>query len=97
MSFYGNAQNAWLTHAAPEAFAFAVREIQADPSNTARKTSAGRLTAQAYVWEQITRQYQRLYRELHAITQDARRPPSMAAHTWSTPGDSRGREIAARG
>lgn len=91
---YANLSNAWLVDAAPQAFADAVTAVRADPVNRARKTAAGRKTAEQHRWPLVTARYLQLYRELHAATQGEHQTETIAARTYSTPGDWFGREMA---
>jgi alpha-1,6-mannosyltransferase len=90
---YANASNAWLADAAPAAFADAIGAVQADPIARVAKTEAARKTAERHRWPDITARYLQLYRELQAITQGERRAETIAARTWSTPGDQFGKRI----
>jgi alpha-1,6-mannosyltransferase len=91
---YANPGNAWLVDPNAEAFAAAVREIRAWPDRTARRTAQARATAEEFRWSNMAGRYLRLYREIHELTQGRRLHPTMAARTYSTPGDWWGRDIA---
>jgi glycosyltransferase involved in cell wall biosynthesis len=90
---YATQSNAWLTDSEPESFAEAIRSVGADPASCARKTAEARRTAEEHRWSNVTARYLQLYRELHAVTQGHGAPETIAARTWSTRGDSFGREV----
>jgi alpha-1,6-mannosyltransferase len=90
---YANASNAWLADATPAAFADAIAAVRADPAERAAKTAAARRTAEQHRWPEITARYLQLFRELHAVTQGGQRTETIAARTYSTPGDLLGREL----
>jgi alpha-1,6-mannosyltransferase len=91
---YANARNAWLVDPTAEAFAGAVREIRQSPERTARRTAQAAATGREFRWAGIAGRYLRLYREIHALTQGRGGQTTLAARTYSTPGDWLGREIA---
>jgi alpha-1,6-mannosyltransferase len=90
---YANAGNAWLSQPTGEAFANSIRRIRDYPELRARKTSEARRTAEEYCWPNVTARYLRLYRELASLTMGEQTAPTMAARSWSTPGDLFGREL----
>ncbi len=91
---YANPGNAWLVDPTAEAFANAVREIRDWPERTAARTARAIETAAEFRWSAIAGRYLRLYREIHDLTQGRHGHLTMAARTYSTPGDWLGREIA---
>jgi alpha-1,6-mannosyltransferase len=90
---YANTSNAWLADAAPAAFADAITAVGVHPARRAARTAAARRTAERHCWPDVTARYLQLYRELHAITQGVERTETIAARTYSTPGDQFGREL----
>jgi alpha-1,6-mannosyltransferase len=90
---YANASNAWLADATPAAFAEAVISVRADSAARARKTAEASKTAERHRWPNVTARYLQLYRELDAITQGKQLIQTIAARTYSTPGDVFGREL----
>jgi alpha-1,6-mannosyltransferase len=91
---YANSGNAWLVEPTAAAFAAAVREIQASPELATRRTAQARITAEEFRWSNTAARYLRLYREIHELTQGRSKDLTIAARTYSTPGNSWGREIA---
>jgi glycosyltransferase involved in cell wall biosynthesis len=89
---YADETNAWLVQATAAAFSAAVRTVQADPVGSLQKTSAARATAVGLSWPRVAERHLRLYRELSALTNGIRMADTIAARTWSTPGDMFGRE-----
>ncbi len=89
---YANTSNAWPAPATPAAFADAVTAVSASPAERAVKTAAARRTAERHRWPDVTDRYLQLYRELHAATHGEQVTGTIAARSYSTPGDSRGRE-----
>jgi alpha-1,6-mannosyltransferase len=90
---YASASNAWLADATPAAFSDAIAAVRADPAERATKTEAARKTAEQHRWAEVTARYLQLFRELHAMTQGGQRTETIAARTYSTPGDLLGREL----
>lgn len=90
---YADASNAWLTDAAPDAFARAIAAVRADSGAYARKTAAARKTAERHSWANVTSRYLQLFRQLDAVTQGAQLTETIAARTYSTSGDFFGREL----
>jgi alpha-1,6-mannosyltransferase len=90
---YANAENAWLTRPDGNAFANCIRAIRSDTGSTSRKIVEARRTAEEYRWSNVTSHYLRLYRELAAVTQGEQAALTLAARTYSTPGDAFGREL----
>jgi alpha-1,6-mannosyltransferase len=88
---YATRENAWLTGATPMEFATAVRAIRAGGSS---KSAAARATALEYGWPKVAAHFLNLYGDLHALTQGSQTRASLAARTWSTPGDWLGREVS---
>jgi alpha-1,6-mannosyltransferase len=91
---YANESNAWLANPEPQAFASAIEAARTDAAERARRADRARKTAEEHRWSNVTARYLQLYRELHAFTQGARVSETIAARTWSTPGDWFGREGA---
>jgi alpha-1,6-mannosyltransferase len=84
---YANASNAWLTEPSAEAFAAAIGTASHARARAARETALD------YRWERVTARYLRLYRELHDATQGREVAATIAARSYSTPGDFLGREL----
>lgn len=70
--------NAWLTQAAPEAFAAAIAELESNPDERFRRQQAARHTALAYRWDEVTDRWLDLYEQLHLERLEKHRR-SMAA------------------
>ncbi len=92
LTSYANASNAWLANPTAETFAAAIEAAWRDPDR-GRRTEAARHTAEEHRWPNVTARYLKLYRELHAATQGRELSDSIAACTYSTPGDFPGREL----
>jgi alpha-1,6-mannosyltransferase len=90
---YANMDNAWLSEPTGQAFAQSVRMIREQPDLRARKTTEARRTAEDYRWPSVTGRYLRLYRELASLTMGEQSATTLAARSWSTPGDLFGREL----
>jgi alpha-1,6-mannosyltransferase len=90
---YANNSNAWLASPAPAAFAAAVTAVQRDPAERARRTALARQTAEQHSWATTAARYLNLYRQLNAITQGSHFTETIRARTYSTHGDSWGREL----
>jgi alpha-1,6-mannosyltransferase len=90
---YANALNAWPADSTPTAFADAITAVRANPAVRVAKTAAARKTAEQHRWPEVTARYLQLFRELHAMTQGGQRTETIAARTYSTPGDILGREL----
>jgi len=67
--------------------------IREQPDLRARKTTEARRTAEDYRWPSVTGRYLRLYRELASLTMGEQSATTLAARSWSTPGDLFGREL----
>jgi alpha-1,6-mannosyltransferase len=91
---YADESNAWLASPEPEAFASAIEAVRANSAERARRSDRARQTAEERCWPNVTSRYLQLYRELHAVTRGERVSETIAARTWSTPGDWFGREVA---
>jgi alpha-1,6-mannosyltransferase len=91
---YADESNAWLAAPSPEAFATAIRAVRDNPSARMRRTERARIIAEEHTWPNVAARHLKLYRELHALTQGAHSVETIAARTWSTPGDTFGRELA---
>jgi alpha-1,6-mannosyltransferase len=93
---YANETNAWLAESNPVAFAGRIESVRADATLRIARIAAARATAEERRWPAVASKYLRLYRELNAIVLgDApgdRATGTVAARTWSTPGDFFGRE-----
>ncbi|HKX27141.1 MAG TPA: glycosyltransferase, partial [Blastocatellia bacterium] len=63
---YADDTNAWLADATGEAFAAAVRAVDAETAIRQEKLGRARETAQRYSWESVTARFFELYDELHA-------------------------------
>ncbi len=90
---YAHEGNAWLTAASAECFARAIGAMRADEKARARKVAEARRTAEAHSWANVTARYLQLYRELHAVTVGEDVAETIAARSYSTPGDVFGREL----
>jgi alpha-1,6-mannosyltransferase len=90
---YANDSNAWLADPGPAAFADAVTAVRASPARRARRIAAARRTAERHRWSDVTARFLQLYRELNAVTQGEEFTATIAARTWSTPGNLFGREV----
>jgi alpha-1,6-mannosyltransferase len=90
---YAHQANAWLTRPSAEAFARAIEAVRANPAARSLKVEAARTTAEAHRWTNVAARYLRLYRELHALTQGEHSTETIAARSYSTPGDAFGREL----
>jgi glycosyltransferase involved in cell wall biosynthesis len=94
LTSYANPGNAWLSVPDAQAFAESVRAIRyGSPDDRLNRIAAGCLTAEAHAWPSVTGRYLQLYRELDAITRGTQVNLTLAASTWSTPGDGFGREL----
>ena len=67
---YANRKNAWLTDAAPEAFAAAIRSATSDGEGRKKRLAQARRTSQEFSWSRITARYFSLYDRLHSRFQD---------------------------
>lgn len=90
---YANMDNAWLSEPTGAAFANSIRILCDHADLRARKAIEARRTAEEYRWPNVTARYLTLYRELASLTTGERTAPTLAARTWSTPGDLFGREL----
>ena len=93
LTSYANDSNAWLADATPAAFASAISAIGADPAAHASRTFQARVTAESYRWQHVASRYLQLCRDLNSVTQGEQVGETIAARTWSTPGDLFGREL----
>lgn len=88
---YANDTNAWLVAATGEAFSGAVRAVRENQGEARHRRLLARRTAEGFRWQAAASRYLELYREIHEIT-TGRRDSQKSAATWSTLGNSFGRE-----
>ncbi len=90
---YADETNAWLSRPEGADFADSIRAIRRDPAARKLRTATGRRTAERYSWPNVTSNYLRLYREIHALTQGEQLHLTIKPRSFSTPGDAFGREL----
>jgi alpha-1,6-mannosyltransferase len=80
---YANPGNAWLTSAAPDAFAEAIQSVSRDAADRQSRLRAARVTAEQHAWPIIAARFFGLCDDLHTVGfRISRAPLGSAIDAW---------------